>query len=329
MITKARWVIGICLIGIVDLDAIGVRAISAPPPQAAKAGYIMNTFKSNFSTSNIDFSGRKLPGYSWYQRNWMHGEPRKQLVAVDNSESVITMRGDKAVGGFPLSTIAVTKANKKANFVGIAFGGGGYFEAELAFDPEEVRHSDPSNGWPAFWSLAVENITGKGDDQWQGRPIGYAHFIEADFFEYGLSFDGKPTNQYGATMHDWYGYNKLSCHQPNNYCDFHLPESAVTAKTPDGTDFSHYHRYGFLWVPATHEHVGYSQAYFDDLAVGNHTNWQKMPAAALDTPANQSWAFSIIDRQHLALILETGLNQTMKVKSVNVWQTTDANNIRH
>jgi hypothetical protein len=54
-----------------------------------------------------------------------------------------------------------------------------------------------------------------------------------------------------------------------------------------------------------------------------------MPAAALDTPANQSWAFSIIDRQHLALILETGLNQTMKVKSVNVWQTTDANNIRH
>jgi hypothetical protein len=44
-------------------------------------------------------------------------------------------------------------------------------------------------------------------------------------------------------------------------------------------------------------------------------------------PTNQPWAFGRLDQEHLVLILGTGPNEPMTIRSVNVWQASDSNNL--
>ena len=91
--------------------------------------------------------------------------------------------------------------------MGIAFGGGGYFA--FRFDPQDVIKNS-FKGWPSWWSMAIEHMSGMATRQWPGQQKGYEHFIEADFFEYDLSdyvISGR-WNYFGEALHDWFGlYN--------------------------------------------------------------------------------------------------------------------------
>jgi hypothetical protein len=92
-----------------------------------------------------------------------------------------------------------------------------------------------------------------------------------------------------------------------------------------GTDFTRLHRFGFLWIPATDTSNGYAQYYFDGKPTSDRITWNKFRGQPAP-PGSGAWTFGVIDRQHLAILLDSGPGQPMTVKSVNVWQaSTDGN----
>jgi hypothetical protein len=101
---------------------------------------------------------------------------------------------------------------------------------------------------------------------------------------------------------------------------------------PKGTDFSRYHKYGCLWVPATPSTQGYLKFYFDDVQTGATFYWNYYDPNHVSTypaapPVNGSTAMSGMDWRHMLLILGTGTYQPMTVRSVSVWQASGANNL--
>ncbi len=137
---------------------------------------------------------------------------------------------------------------------------------------------------------------------WAGKEPNYQHFIEVDFFEYDIAEGG---NYYGATMHDWYGVYNKTC-PGRSFCSVGRAYSDV--KTPVRGDFTQYHTYGFLWVPATGSSTGYGQFYFDRTPVGKRVSWTKI-AGQDGLPDQQPWQFGILDNHHLVLILGTGVGK--------------------
>ena len=82
----------------------------------------------------------------------------------------------------------------------------------------------------------------------------------------------------------------------------------VAQSFPAGTDFSKPHTYGMLWVPGQK-----LTFYFDGKQLPNDTS------LAAGSP------YSVLDQQHLNLILGTGPTNPMTVYNVSVWQASGAN----
>ena len=136
--------------------------------------------------------------------------------------------------------------------------------------------------------------------------------------EYILTYDGKPSYSVSGV------YNK-TC-PGRSFCSVGRAYSDV--KTPVRGDFTQYHTYGFLWVPATGSSTGYGQFYFDRTPVGKRVSWTKI-AGQDGLPDQQPWQFGILDNHHLVLILGTGVGKPITVASVNVWQSSDSQNLRN
>jgi hypothetical protein len=247
--------------------------------------------------------------------------------AIVNGDGSITLLGTGPSSGQVAS--AAVAANAEL-FQGVAFGGGAYFEATLKFDGWQGQYSNPnsqSTGWPAFWSMSIEHLAqvSLGADQWPGQAAGYEHFSEMDFFEYDLAYGQKTDDVYGGSLHDFYGeFDQTSpC---EGFCNIQNPYYTKIEQVPANTDFSAYHTYGMLWVPATATKDGYAQWYFDGEAVGQPVTWAQFTDQSPEaTPANQD--FGIADSQHLVVILGTGTQYPMTVSAISVWQKSADDNI--
>ncbi len=287
------------------------------PAPAAAAHYVVRTFSSsNFRAAEVDVENSGKRGFSWYPFLFFGSHPRLESLVL-NRDGSITLLGDTTGPNGELATARVIAGPDK--FVGKAFGGGAYFVATFRFDPRDVLRTD-FRGWPAWWSMAVEHMARLDTRQWPGQPDGYEHFIEADFFEYDLKdyVKGGSLNYFGGALRDWFGYEEKLEPVP-------LWSRLFVREVPADTDFTQYHRYGFLWVPATAEHVGYGEYYFDDQKIGARLEWE-WRKDEIPPPRAPSF-FNIIDRDHLVLILGTGPDQPMTVKSVNVWQASEERNL--
>lgn len=291
-----------------------------PPPDAVAAGFTLNTFTA-FTNASVDIDNTGRSGFSWYPWNFFGGRARPENIVL-NPDSSVTLIGD--VTG-PNGQLATATAKKGAKFAGIAFGGGAYVEASIRFDPAVARNKG-TRGFPSFWALPLEHAA-TGADQWNGKPQGFEHFIEVDFFEYDINEPNLGPNYYGANMHDWYGVYNKTC-APRGFCDVSRIYSDVKTAVRGDTDFTQFHLYGFLWVPATESTMGYAQFYFDRNPVGRRVTWTKFMEQS-DAPDGQSWQFGALDNQHLVLILGTGVNKPMTVDSVNVWQSSNNQNMRN
>ena len=302
------------------LQCTPVIAAQAPSP-ASQAGYTQNTFSANFTSSNVDIANSKDPGYSWYLWN-LYGSHASPAAIGLNSDGSVTLAGDTVGPGGELMT--ATAARNSAGFVGTAFGGGAYIEATFKFNPADVIRAN-NKYWPAFWSLALEASVRPGANQWPGQAHGFQHQIEVDFFEYLLQGYGGPQNAYSSSMHDWYGIYKSTC--PPGLCQVGFEFNESKRLAPAGTDFTQYHTYGSLWVPATSAASGYIQFFFDGEPIGAVRKWSQYTDQPPTNPKQQPWAFGVLDRQHLVLILGTGPQEPMTVQSVNVWQASASQNL--
>jgi hypothetical protein len=287
------------------------------PPEAVAVHYTVHTFSSTFSASEVDISNTSKSGFKWYPWKFFGSTANLSSIGI-NADGSVTLSGDATGPNGQLATASSTAM--PGGFVGAAFGGGGYFEATFRFDPQDVIWN-VSKGWPSWWSMAIEHMVGLDTRQWHGQQKNYEHFIEVDFFEYDLAsyIRQGQLNYFGGAIHDTFGL-------PGKGKTISTPYSIMVREVPRSTDFTQYHRYGFLWVPATATHSGYAEYYFDGKRVGQKVSWRQYTNQA--PPPKPPWIFSILDKNHLVLVLGTGIHRPMTVASVDVWQASDHDNMK-
>lgn len=236
--------------------------------------------------------GANIVPYTFTGTSWTN------IGAVQNNDGSITIDGNGAPYGNSLSLAAAGNANQTTNrlvFGGQSFGGGAYFQATM-------KGSVPMS----FWANDIETMNGitvnANVNPWPGQPAGYGDWIETDFAE----FDG--TASYGIAIHNWYAYCCTGTQTNTNYA------KVVPIPTPD---YTQYHDYGALWVPATSSTQGYLKYYIDGTLVSTATWNQYNPSLGpppVDNGTHNSvtWptpqtsggnsAYSVLDTLHLAPI---------------------------
>ena len=225
-----------------DADA-DADADAKSPPQAAAAGYDVHTFSSTFAKATVDLNDAKTSGFAWYLGQFFGDADTPASDLTFNADGTLTLDGAGTVDNAGIDTAAPSTSNS-AGWVGVAFGGGGYFEAVFAFDPKDTIAANDA-GWPSWWAMSIEHLASLPDEQWPGQATGYAHFIETDFFEYDV-WSFSPHNEYGGAMHDWWGLWQSTC--ASGYCNVSNSGGAGTSfsnfqvETPSSTDFTQYRR---------------------------------------------------------------------------------------
>ena len=300
-------------------------AVTNVPPAAAAAGYNTQTFQSGFTAANIDSGLTYTSGYKWYKSNFYGFNPNTTLTAYGDGSASLALLDTNWLANQHWSTAGISGSN----WVGMWFGGGAYFEAELTFNGPAV---DTNNGFPAFWLECFEHVNASlglvPNDQWPGQASGYAHFSEIDILEY-LSPSGiaNSANQWTGAIIDWYGTSTCTGGATPFYCNQHhthwLPMQYI-----DYTNTTH--KFGFLWKVATPSSPGSATWYIDGMIVGydewdQYTGQPPVPPPNIGTPRN--WTYGIIDQQHFAIILGTGHEASMRVNNVRVFQASSNNNL--
>jgi hypothetical protein len=284
---------------------------TAPAPAAA-VGYDTQTFGPAVTLSS-----------NWFPFNFYGGSTPAAAYSQNSDGSVYLSGAGNVNAGADIATAFQTSSGNK--WSGTAFGGGAYFEATLSFTNQS--NGPYTNGGPAFWGLDVEHTSqGPYPVSWPGMPNDssgnpYDDFFEVDFMEYDCG-----TYCYQNGIGNWYGYPPTkSTSNPFQA----VGGSAGSVLIDVGTDFSQYHKYGCLWVPATPNTQGYLKFYFDGTQVGQTFYWNyNNPANPYPPPPlNNATAMSGMDQRHLFMMLGTGTSQPMTVQSVSVWQASAANNL--
>lgn len=316
----------------VSAGFVGVACAAAIPSPAQQNGFFKNTFSSSFG-QDVDVMDLKTHGFKWFRSKWFGWRPTSALSFSYEPGSIHLLNGSETskvpgAANYSIASAAPAGDNNPSHWVGTAFGGGGYFEAELKFDPRTVNVAG-AEGFPAWWMEPLEHMA-TPYSLWKGQVSDYQHFVEVDIFEYN-QFGKKPPNTYSSAVHEWYGaYGKtclLQYCQVTNY-DGKTPFNNNLVSTPADTDFNQYHKYGVVWVPATDNSEGYIQYFFDGQPANTKITWKKYDDEP-PVPGFAPWTFGITDRLHYVLILGTGVNQPMNVRSVNVWQASTDKNLHN
>lgn len=327
-VERAAMQLGLMFAGAVALAAASSTppngrpvAATAPPPAARAAGFVTRTFATTrFSPANVDTGKRLDSGRQWYL--W-------HLFGCDTKPDQVVLPGDGTAQVFgpcgPNGALmsAMAKPGAPGGWVGTMFGGGGYFEAEIAYDAGAV---DLARGWLSWWAMSGEHLFQLRPQMlWAGHPDPfYEHFIEVDTFE-ALRPRALYPDSYAAAVHDWYGHYKQTC--PMRFCAVDTPFRGNTATGPPGTDWSAWHRVAVRWIPATAARQGELSFYLDDARVGPVVRYDRYTDQPPPVPRQGGWAFSIVDRQHLVLIFGAGPATPIRVRSVRVWQTDAKENL--
>ena len=297
---------------------------SSAPSQAAAAGYKTETFStvSGFSSKTVDMRLTNASGFQWYFFNFFGYQTTSAPISFNSDGSINIAEVAGAANSNIASAVYIPAA---PYYRGTAFGGGGYFEATLSFNSSSVNLV---GGWPAWWTMSIEHLAGLAGEQWPGQASGYDHFIEPDIFEADTQWAG--ANTYGGDAHDWYGqWGAATC---SSYCDVsisNLSGNAFVRTVPTSTNFSQYHKYGLLWIPATSTRSGSLTYYFDGVQMGPTTSYSQYSSQSPVPTTSTPWTFGIVDKQHLVLILGTGASTPMRVQSVTVWQASAVNNMHN
>ena len=306
---------------------------SSVPPIAAAAGYMTNTFSSSsFGPSNVDLQNarfdlpRRSPGMQWWFK-----QPYYQSSNVgDACSSVPDCVQFNSDGSVTLTstTLHAFRVMPGQQTQGVGFGGGAYFEAVISFDGAQVDRVSKlpaleGNSWPAFWANSLEfmdySVNSRfadyvGSDTYGLGGNTVVRYIEADVME---AYNIADTRDYISTMHDW----------SHDQGQRHIQ---ATLTLPLGVQFTQKNTYGLLWTPATDTTAGTLISYFNGVKGSYFQEWSKYDCSqsGADYSGNPEYSsFSILDCQHLALMLDTGADTPMTVYSVNVWQVGVSKNV--
>jgi hypothetical protein len=282
-------------------------AISAAPPAALAAGYILRTFGPALSI-----------GVNWFPNTFFRADTGGY---VQNSDGSVTLDGI----GSPGYGLCTAQHGVSPAWSGVAFAGGFYVEGIFKFAPS----ASPVFPWPAFWGTTIEVMAANAvvpAVQWVGQPTGYGRWAETDFFEADVAGS---TVKYGGQLWAWYERVPQTPGLPT----VHLQTAAAV---PTGVNFNNFNKYGFLWIPATPAvpRSGTAKWFFNDVQVANTVHWDPYDASLAPPPVynpgptGRSDAGSALDQVHIALIFNTGMAVSpMTIQACSVWQASAASNL--
>ena len=123
-------------------------------------------------------------GSNWRKFHFFCVSP-STIDAVQNSDGSVTINP----GGDDYGAMLCTATRGPGiTFTGVAFGGGGYFQATMKF-----------SGPASFWANDIENMngvsSGVGPNQSPGQATGYGDWIETDFAEFNSPAARLPLKQ--------------------------------------------------------------------------------------------------------------------------------------
>lgn len=265
---------------------------------AISFGYTTCTFFDDFtSSSTIDLSNTKNPGFNWYVDSTFpnifskgSGEgdfptgSSASYISVSNSILEINQTATTAIP----SWIWTACSNSSGGLNGSYFGGGFYVEAKIAINPALVN---AATTWPSFWGMAKEFLIGSSG--------AYGNtFVELDFMELYTS------GELLTTVHEWiYSSGPGSGFSADNSNE----NNDVGSYSNFGT---YYHTYGCLWVPmAQNSGTGLIQRYLD----GTHLTAQ-------DVTYTSGSNYAQMDSQSQVILLQAGYDWPMYVDYVMVMQ---------
>jgi hypothetical protein len=258
------------------------------------------------STSTIDVNNTGKGGYDWYLQSFFDPKYNNNSSMFSVGGGVLTLKD----AGTPWSEVLDSAHPYKndVGFIGTVFSGGRGLYAVARIQCLNTAIYDKT-GWPSWWSYDIKGETKLHQDM-PGNP-GHTEIIENDFMEYNPSW--RQPADWNSTMHDW--------------CDANLSNSNSIIAPPSGTDYTRYHTYGVLWVPASAANgwIGYRQAYFDGIPeqavcwVGNQTYTAGVFPETVESMG--SYLFSLTDHDQFMLILggTQGGTPSMNVDYVRVY----------
>jgi hypothetical protein len=169
-------------------------------------------------------------------------------------------------------------------------------------------------GWPAWWADALEGAY----NDFPTAPGPSVQHIEYDAAE----FLGASNTSYSAGIIHW-----SDAESPPDSYNNGAKGMDSTVRIPAGANFANRNKYGWLWVPATSNSLGYIKNYFNGQQVGLTYTWTPYTGGnKAGDPGDPPW--SIIDRQHCRPMVGTCIENPMTVYSITVWQKDDSHNIR-
>ncbi|MBU6266443.1 MAG: hypothetical protein KGN34_02810 [Sphingomonadales bacterium] len=295
------------------------------PAQAAAKGFLTKTFETAaFGAATVDTGATNASGYQWYLAK-SPGVPSSSSMTWAQAHGSFGSDGSITVNDTSNGSMISGNATPGVGpgYVGTAFGGGGYFEAEVSFCQRCVDTG--SGGWPSWWMMSAEHWWQWGAMTWPGQGSSYEHFGEIDVFE--ALRPRIEANHYAASLHDWYGQWNVTC--PGRLCAVDTPYSANTVIAPVGTDWSLFHRIGMRWVMATAGTPGEITFWLDDVPVGTAFTWSKCPPSGWSPPPADPYKFCIFDQQHMLLLFGAGGSTPITVRRVTVWQTDASANVHN
>jgi hypothetical protein len=283
--------------GLKDGRTISFAAPPAYDPKPHPPPGFSLIFDDEFGDSSaIDVNNTQKDGYKWYVKGmWFPSTSASMyeiLPSYKGTSGVLEIKDAPVAMSWNFSTTFFDDSAPEG-YRGTVFlpGKGIYYEARIACD--DLAHIG-KNGWAGFWSgtmpiasrprnmnpppwsMSVENMPMPG---WPGKW----EAIENDIMEYNPSW-GHP-QQFDSTIHDW-----SSGAENGNIGNFNS-----VVYTPAGTDYTQWHTYGQLWVPASAENGwhGYRQVHFDGVPqqaicwIGNQISETSQPSG--------SYLFSMCD----------------------------------
>lgn len=276
------------------------------PEIAKKYGITRLVFEDDFdSLDTIDMNGTGKEGFKWYVRR---PYAASVLTAEDFSiaDSVLTLHENLSTYNYGLATV------DGKNGVGYTFNKGVLeFRVRIPHYDQEMQSTKlPGGGGPAVWSFPREKIyeyDGNYTPQW----------IETDWMEYWGDLDKFPEGHYSITLHEVIRAKDENGVVIQNEKLAVQKHSLGYERNQNGFHDGLWHTMTFLWD--------------DDLFVGYFDNKEVLrmeygedrlcdPLPLLGVGEQMKGAFSFMNRQELALIINGSKCNPMEIDWIRVWQ---------
>lgn len=277
-----------------------------PPEIAQKLGMTKLVFEDDFeSLDTIDINATGEEGYKWYVRR-----PYRATVLTTEDfsikDSVLTLHEHNSLYNYGLATV------DGHNGVGFTFNKGVLeFRVRVpSYDQEMRSYKLPGGGGPAVWSFPREKI-------YEGPGFYTPQWVETDWMEYWGDLDMFPQGHYTITLHETMRSRDENGVVIQNEKEAVQKHSLGKERHFNGFHDALWHTMTFLWE--------------DDLLVGYFDNKEVLrmeygkdklctPLPKVTVGEQMEGAFSFMNEQELALIINGSACNTMEIDWIRVWQ---------